>query len=385
LWYGGDMQDALREIREYLRQNAYRNEEHVRLSLVCRVLQELGWNVWDPREVNTEFVPNPREDAKKVDVALFIKQQLWVIIEVKAVGGITSGNLPEYETQVRNYNRDHTALFSIITDGQKWMFYHSRAGGEFHSKLFRELDFLKDEFDDIENALSSFLTQKNILDGSAASEADKYLQSSNEEKAVRDCLPDADRRVLSPPYLTRPQAIVELLKEQGLNLTEEEVEKHLEKSNVTPSGESAPQPSPMPSTFTPNVRRQTPELYIPEDYQHARMRGIVMGHTENGWNPFLRKAVALALDKGHTAHFLNSELPITLKEGKHVTEGFKPVPGHNVSLQAKEANGSYEALALIAKILQCNIDIELTFRSKSPYAGDEMTIRLSRDGAKRIA
>jgi hypothetical protein len=39
------MIDALRDIQARLSQGAYRNEEHVRLNLVARLLQELGWNI----------------------------------------------------------------------------------------------------------------------------------------------------------------------------------------------------------------------------------------------------------------------------------------------------------------------------------------------------
>ena len=50
------MRDTLVDIHEKLRNGSYQNEEHVRLSLVARILQELDWDIWNPREVNAEFV-----------------------------------------------------------------------------------------------------------------------------------------------------------------------------------------------------------------------------------------------------------------------------------------------------------------------------------------
>ena len=61
------MKDILSDVKSMLSKSLYKNEEHVRLSLVMRLVQALGWNIWDPIEVNSEFVPVPTEDQTKVD------------------------------------------------------------------------------------------------------------------------------------------------------------------------------------------------------------------------------------------------------------------------------------------------------------------------------
>ena len=127
-----------------LSKSLYKNEEHVRLSLVMRLVQALGWNIWDPIEVNSEFVPVPTEDQTKVDLALFLTPYIpTIFIEIKAVGKL-EGNINIIERQMRDYNRNNTALFSIITDGRKWRFYFSQTGGEFSQKCFKTLDILED-------------------------------------------------------------------------------------------------------------------------------------------------------------------------------------------------------------------------------------------------
>ena len=110
------------DIQAKLRANAYQNEEHVRFALVGRILELLGWDIWDPAQVNAEFVPNPAEEKTKVDIALFRcagAPDPVAFIEVKAVGKIAN-SLPEIERQLRDYNKNNTALFSIITDGRTW-------------------------------------------------------------------------------------------------------------------------------------------------------------------------------------------------------------------------------------------------------------------------
>ena len=102
------MKDTLQDIQSKLREQAYRNEEQVRLSLVARVLQSLGWNIWDPSEVQAEFPAVPEEDKGRVDLALFVEPSIpAVFIEVKATGKLEN-DLERTERQLRDYNRNHT-------------------------------------------------------------------------------------------------------------------------------------------------------------------------------------------------------------------------------------------------------------------------------------
>ena len=131
------MNSTLEDIREKLKNGCYKNEEHIRACLVLRILQKLNWNIWNPAEVYAELKVAPEEDKTKVDLALFINKNIpSIFFEIKKPGEIATG-LPEIERQLRNYNRNNTALFSVITDGQEWRLYHSQTGGEFSKKCFK--------------------------------------------------------------------------------------------------------------------------------------------------------------------------------------------------------------------------------------------------------
>jgi len=113
------MKDVLTDILRKLSDGVYKNEEHVRLSLVSRILQELGWDLWNPNEVNSEFPVIPQEDKTRIDLALFLTPYVpSVFLEIKAFGKL-EGNINQIEQQLLDYNRNNTALFSIITDGRK--------------------------------------------------------------------------------------------------------------------------------------------------------------------------------------------------------------------------------------------------------------------------
>ena len=47
--------EALEDVRHKLKTGVYQNEEHVRLSLVARVVQELGWDIWNQPAMNTVY------------------------------------------------------------------------------------------------------------------------------------------------------------------------------------------------------------------------------------------------------------------------------------------------------------------------------------------
>ena len=226
------MIETIEDIRTKLQNDAYKNEEHVRFSLVARILQKLEWDLWNPNEVFCEFPVAPDEDMSKVDIALFAyPYKPSVFIEIKAIGKLET-NLQQIERQLRDYNRNNTAMFSIITDGRKWRFYYSQTAGEFYSKCFKVLDIIENDIDEIALSLDAFLSKSEILNGNAQRDAENYLQQSQIERAVTEALPKARRIVNEPPYPRLPKAIVQLVNQNGLIITEDEVIQIIENSGT---------------------------------------------------------------------------------------------------------------------------------------------------------
>lgn len=222
------MQEILLDIRQRLRRQEYKNEEHVRLSLVARVVQGLGWDVWNPTEVYTEFKATKKEDNTRVDVALFTPgfEATAVFIECKGVGAFAA-DLAAVERQLRDYNRDHTALFTVITDGRHWRFYFSFTSGEFKDKLFCKFDLQEDALDEIAGYFDTFLLRDNILNHSARRKAEAYLMLGKKERAMQDVLPDAQKLVSQPPFPSLPAAMVLLLAAKALTITPAEAQAFL--------------------------------------------------------------------------------------------------------------------------------------------------------------
>ena len=222
------MLEILLDIQQRLRRKEYKNEEHVRLSLVARVVQALGWDVWNPTEVYTEFKAAKKEDNTRVDVALFTRdfEDTAIFIECKGVGAFAA-DLAAVEKQLRDYNRDHTALFTIITDGRHWRFYFSFTSGEFKDKLFCKLDLQQDALEEVAGHLDTFLRRDNITNHSARQKAEAYLMLGKKERAMQDVLPDAQKLVSQPPFPSLPEAMVQLLAAKVLTITPAEAQAFL--------------------------------------------------------------------------------------------------------------------------------------------------------------
>lgn len=241
------MLDTLTDIRQRLRNKDYHNEEHVRLALVARIVQQLGWDIWNPREVYAEFKATRKEDHTRVDLALFTHdfEATTIFIECKGVGGFAK-DLAAVEKQLRDYNRDHTALFTLITDGRHWRFYYSFTSGEFKDKLFCKFDLLTDDLEEVAAYFDTFLHRDNIGNHSARHKAEAYLTLGKKERAMQDVLPDAQKLVSQPPFPSLPQAMVQLLAAKILTISVAEAQDFLSGNALRPTGPGATIAAPEP-------------------------------------------------------------------------------------------------------------------------------------------
>lgn len=378
------MRETLTDIREKLQREEYQNEEHVRLSLVCRLLYKLGWNIWDAKEVNTEFQPIPSEDKTRVDIALFANRLLpSIFIEAKAVGKIDP-NLTDIERQVRDYNRNNTALFSVITDGRMWRFYYSQTGGEFPHKCFKKCDLLEGDIEDIEKTLFLFFGKDNILNGYAEEQAKIYLQLTTKQRAIQDCLLHAKRLVQLPPYPSLPQAIVNLLKQKGISILEEEVSELLRRMPEQPIPETIhPQDfhhsAGVVSNQSVTHRASSGAIPLnvdnPGDLHFTKVEGTIDGEYGRKWKDLVAIGIRRAVRSGDNVRSLNADLPAKIREGIYTNEGYSPIEDLNLSVQGMDANNAAKTLVMLAKKLNCQLELIVSWYGKSSRTGKQGVIR----------
>jgi hypothetical protein len=369
------MNEILADIKARLQAREYINEEHVRLSLVARLLQALGWNIWSPAEVNAEFVVVPNEDAKKVDLALFILPTVepMVFIEIKAVGHIQV-KLAEVEQQLRNYNRDNQAMFTVITDGRNWRFYLASALGEFSKRCFKTADLIDDELDEVEFLLSTFLNKSEIENGNAKRKAEEYLHLNQVQRAAEDCLPDARKVIAEPPYPTLPQALIELVQRRGHVITHEDALKFIHEAK-----ERKPivNPSPVVNIESSLVHLESShhgsgssiqlDPDRPGSLTHTKMiEGRFDDESAVKWSDLIDCAVRRALKKGVPDK--DVQAIVNLQEGKVNDRGFHPIRDTIYSVQGMDANNCWRECLRLAKKSNSEILVRFEWRAKEGAA-----------------
>lgn len=253
------MKEILLDVINRLKQGEFKNEEHVRLSLVCRLLEHLGWDIWSPREVFTEFAAMPQEDASRVDIALFMPPQLLrpaVFIEIKAVGKLIPA-IQSAEIQLRNYNRNNQADISVLTDGQIWRFYLSSASGEFSDKCFEKLDLCASDIsiEDIELEFDAFLSKQAVQSGQAVEEARIYLKRTDAERIMYDMLPVAQRDIEEDPTLSLIESFICRCSERGAECSRDDALRFIRdaRHRQLPSGHYSPPVVSQPIKAVPNA------------------------------------------------------------------------------------------------------------------------------------
>jgi hypothetical protein len=350
------MMDSLVDILKKLREGAYQNEEHVRLSLVARILQDLGWDIWNPRQVNAEFAPTRAEDNTRVDFALFSTSQTpSVLIEVKAVGKIA--NLEQAERQLRDYNKNFSAPFCLITDGRVWRFYYPQTAGEFSEKCFKVLDLLADDLNDTESALKAFLSKSAIANGDAEKEAKILLKLTRTQRAMEECLPRARRLTQEPPYPSLPDALITLVAEVGFQINRQDAEDFISK----PRREMPPQPPPPTKGEDKDVIQPNPER--PGSLRFTAVdEGRIGEFHANAWNGLVVAGIKIALERGHTVADLNEWLSANVEEGIVTDRGFQPIPRTSVSLQSMQTEKAWENAFALAKKLALPIQVRFHWR-----------------------
>jgi len=362
------MRETLNDIIQKMKSGVYKNEEHIRLAVVARVLSQLGWNIWDPSEVNCEFNPVPHEDKTRVDIALFsMARKLDVFIEVKPLGKIRA-NLAESEMQLRNYNRDNTAPFSVITDGQIWRFYLSQAGGKFSEKCFKVIDLLDDDLDDIQISFSKFLHKQEISNGNAVQEATNYLRLTEKQRIMEDMLPRAKKLTLEPPYPRLPEVLVSLVAEMGIPITVGEAETFIEESKGKETQETD-------TTIAEDTHEKND---ISEEMQLSPDNPPNLGFTKitearfgeqsaNNWNNLLICGIKIAILKHISVDELQS-LSVPIQRGRKNSDGYAPIPGTDVSFHYVDANRAWSLTLRVAKKLNTRVIAKFAWRDKENAA-----------------
>ena len=177
-----ELEEHIDDIRKGLKQNNYTNEASVRRSIVDPLLTALGWST-DPKIVIPEYTTNKR----RVDYALCHPElKPRVFIEVKQVGNIDGA-----ERQLFEYAFHEGIPILILTDGQKWRFFHPSGSGDYAERLVHEFDIVEDDNAEVVNCLNRYLNYTSVQAGEAMTTIAEDYKNVFRNREILRSLPQA--------------------------------------------------------------------------------------------------------------------------------------------------------------------------------------------------
>ena len=180
--------DHLEEIRSNVRAGRYVNEASVSNGIVMRLLQALGWPVFDSQVVAPQFTV----EARRVDFALCHPPgKPKAFVEVKNVGQ-TEGA----DRQLFEYAFHAGVPLAVLTDGQEWHFYLPAEQGHYEERRVYKLDILERDVQESVQRLTRYLEYRALCSGSAIEAAKRDFQDVTRERLVRETLPNAWRKLI---------------------------------------------------------------------------------------------------------------------------------------------------------------------------------------------
>lgn len=237
------------------------NEAQAKRSVIERILEFLGWNIYDYNEVKLEY----GVETLWVDYALLINGENKVFIEAKR----PSEKLETHQKQLLDYSFGEGVASAILTNGIAWWFYLPLKEGAWNDRKFYTIDILEQEIEDIVDKFSLLLSRENVASGEAVRQAESILETRQREKIVKENLPKAWNKVIKNA-VSLDSLLVDLLAETveeacGFQPAGDEIlgfiRSHQEKWLLSPEIEQEVSPSTKPSISItkPQTKKRKPK------------------------------------------------------------------------------------------------------------------------------
>jgi len=182
------LETTLTDIIARLRQGRFPNEQAISQGIVLRVLQELGWDIYDTTSVWPEF----QTGEGRADFALCHPPSKPAdFIEVKPPGKAEDGVRQALEYAF------HTGVpFIVLTDGKTWSFYLPAEQGSCEDRRVYKLDLFERPPADAAETLRRYLARERVESGEALEAARKEYRSRNRRTQACAAIPEAWRELV---------------------------------------------------------------------------------------------------------------------------------------------------------------------------------------------
>lgn len=185
------LEDTLEAIRAGLDKGAYRNKAAVRSQVVQRVLEDLGWPVYDP-DVVRDRDPSDSDDVH-VDLSLHAANAgPLCVIGIESPAGEPEVAAAAYRgSRLAEQSLRAGAPLALLTSGAVWNFYSTvpnMEDGDDLDRLAKSIDIGTTPLDEAAAALRRYLLRDNVEAGRSAKHAQDDLKARLERLKTREAM-----------------------------------------------------------------------------------------------------------------------------------------------------------------------------------------------------
>jgi predicted type IV restriction endonuclease len=196
------VREDLLDIRAGIKAGRYVNEATVSQGIVQRLLNALGWPVYDTEIVAPEY----SLAGRRADYALcHPPREPVILVEVKQVGQSKGA-----DRQLFEYAFHKGVPMAILTDGQEWNFFLPTEQGDYSERQLYKLDILERDPQDAEVGLERYLGYEEVRSGRAIEAARRDYRNAARKKSAQRTLPDAWAKLVE----SEDDILIELLSDK---------------------------------------------------------------------------------------------------------------------------------------------------------------------------
>jgi hypothetical protein len=171
------------------------DETETKQGMILPLLHLLGWDVWDPDEVKSEY-PVERKKAPeggKVDYCLRIRGNSEVFLEVKRPGE----DLEKHQEQLLDYSFREGADIAVLSNGIFWWFYLPRQRIHWKERKFYAIDIFQQDTGEIAEKFTQLLSRNHVQSGEALQNAKFIYEQLDRKKKISETLPKAWNKIIT--------------------------------------------------------------------------------------------------------------------------------------------------------------------------------------------
>jgi|GEM_PF-4075021 len=159
------MLKIIREIQSQIESGELASADHLKHNVVCRIVQILGWDIWDPNEVRCQSSISGYKSSETVSLCFQNKAVAIVLIDENCR---TKEDMRENNRQKIVRMLSQSDIHVLVAIGSEWwIIYANYPTATLRQKEVVSFSFLSSPVDTIRNALIKMLSRYQVCSGNA--------------------------------------------------------------------------------------------------------------------------------------------------------------------------------------------------------------------------